>query len=115
MTEGREFKAFNSKDGLGLRLLQKAGFEVVFLTGRSSPIVARRAAELGIGEVFQGAGDKLEIFNRLLEQKSLMPHETAYAGDDLPDLPVLRRVGLAMTAADAGSRGQGGGGLRFSQ
>ncbi|MFH1135168.1 MAG: HAD hydrolase family protein [Pseudomonadota bacterium] len=98
---GREMKAFNSKDGLGIRMLQKAGFEVAFLTGRSSHLVDRRAAELGVGTVIQGAADKLAVFEKLLAAKSLRPFEAAYAGDDLPDLPVLRRVGLALAPADA--------------
>ena len=109
MTDGRitydnaggETKSFDVKDGHGLKLLQRAGIKIGIITGRQSAVVARRAEELGIELVYQGAKDKLVPFNEILKKLALSPEEVAYVGDDVVDLPVMRRVGFAATVADA--------------
>lgn len=109
MTDGRitydsngvESKSFDVKDGHGLKLLQRAGIEVGIITGRQSAVVTRRAEELGIELVYQGAKDKLVPFNEILELRGLSPEQVAYVGDDVIDLPVMRRVGFSATVADA--------------
>ena len=98
---GGETKAFDVKDGHGLKLLQRAGIRVGIITGRQSAVVDRRAAELGIELVYQGAKDKLAPFLEILQQTGLAAEQVAYVGDDFPDLPVLKRVGFAATVADA--------------
>ena len=98
---GNELKAFDVKDGHGLKLLQRSGIRVGIITGRQSPVVDRRALELGIDLVYQGAKDKLVPFREVLHKTGLSAEQIAYVGDDLPDLPVLRRVGFAATVADA--------------
>ncbi|MDT8441267.1 MAG: HAD-IIIA family hydrolase [Desulfuromonadales bacterium] len=99
--QGNELKAFNVKDGHGLKLLQRAGIRVGIITGRQSQVVARRAEELGIDLLYQGAKDKRLPFAEILERLDLQPEEVAYVGDDLIDLPILRRVGFAAAVADA--------------
>lgn len=99
--DGGEAKAFDVKDGHGLKLIQRAGIRVGIITGRQSDIVARRAAELGIEIVYQGAKDKMQPFREILQKLELQPSEVAYVGDDLVDLPILRQVGFAVTVADA--------------
>lgn len=109
MTDGRiifdsngvESKFFNVKDGHGIKMLQRAGIRVGIITGRQSAVVDRRAQELGIELVYQGAKDKLVPFLEILQKTGLTAEQIAYLGDDLPDLPVLRRVGFAATVADA--------------
>lgn len=109
MTDGRiiyddrggETKAFDVKDGHGIKLLQRAGIRVGIITGRQSPVVDRRAAELGIDLVYQGAKDKLVPFREVLHQTGLDCAAVAYVGDDLVDLPILRQVGFAATVSDA--------------
>jgi 3-deoxy-D-manno-octulosonate 8-phosphate phosphatase (KDO 8-P phosphatase) len=101
LNDGGEAKAFDVKDGHGLKLIQRAGIRVGIITGRQSDIVARRAAELGIEIVFQGAKDKMQPFRDILQKLGLEPSEVAYVGDDLVDLPVLRQVGFSVTVADA--------------
>ena len=99
--EGRETKSFNSKDGHGIKLFMGAGLQVALITARSSKIVSNRAAELGIATVYQGATDKLSVFLKILKDLSLDPAETAYMGDDVIDLPVLKRAGLSVAPSDA--------------
>ena len=99
--DGSETKAFDVKDGHGLKLLQRAGIRVGIITGRQSEIVSRRAAELGIELVYQGAKDKSLPFNEIMQKLDLSPEEIAYVGDDIIDLPVMRKVGFAATVADA--------------
>lgn len=101
--EGEELKAFNIKDGLGIKLLQRAGLEVAIITGRQSEIVARRARELGITRVIQGREDKREALQELCSSEGFTLAEVAYMGDDLPDLGAIAASGLGMTVAD-GSR-----------
>ncbi len=100
-SEGGETKSFDVKDGHGLKLLQRAGIRVGIITGRQSVIVARRAEELGIELVYQGVKDKSLPFNEILQKLALVPEEIAYVGDDVVDLPIMRKVGFAATVADA--------------
>jgi 3-deoxy-D-manno-octulosonate 8-phosphate phosphatase (KDO 8-P phosphatase) len=100
-SDGSELKTFHVRDGSGLKLWEQAGHRAAIITGRSSPIVARRAAELGIANVVQGANDKLAAFRTVLAECRLGPEQVCYIGDDLPDLPVLRSSGLAVAVADA--------------
>ena len=98
---GGEMKAFSTRDGLGMRLLADNGITLALITARQSDIVARRATNLGIEHVYQGRNDKLDAFTHLLEATGLDEAQACYAGDDWLDIPVLARVGLAVTVADA--------------
>ena len=98
---GVEVKKFHVRDGSGLKIWQHAGKRAAVISGRTSPVVEVRAAELGISPVFQGAGDKLPAFGQLLLDGNLTPEQVCFIGDDVPDLPVLRRCGLAVAVADA--------------
>jgi 3-deoxy-D-manno-octulosonate 8-phosphate phosphatase (KDO 8-P phosphatase) len=100
-TSGEEIKAFHVRDGHGLKLLQATGVEVAIITARSSPIVERRAAELGIGHLYQGAENKRTVVDELLAKLGIQPRDAAYMGDDVVDLPAMRRCGLALTVPDA--------------
>lgn len=101
--EGEELKAFNIKDGLGIKLLQRSGIKVAIITGRQSEIVARRARELDIFAVLQGREDKHQALLELCQSEELTVEDCAYMGDDLPDLTAITAAGLGMTVAD-GSR-----------
>ena len=109
MTDGRivfdangvETKFFNVKDGHGIKMLQRGGVEVAIISGRESQVVTNRAAELGIDRVFQRCLDKLTPYRSLLAATGLTDEEVAFVGDDVIDLPVLRRVGFAAAPADA--------------
>ncbi|SJZ47272.1 KdsC family phosphatase [Selenihalanaerobacter shriftii] len=98
--DGQEMKFFHVQDGKGIKLAQEAGIEVAIITGRESEAVTRRAKELAITEVHQGIKDKVATFNQLLSKYDLDSEEVAYIGDDLNDLLLLRRVGLALTVAN---------------
>ena len=98
---GHELKGFNSLDGHGLKMLAASGVMLAILTGRTSRCVAHRAANLGITLVQQGVEDKLEGFVTMLAELGLDPAETAYMGDDVVDLPVLRRCGLSLAVPEA--------------
>ncbi len=98
---GGEWKAFDVKDGQRLVMAREAGFRIVFLTGRTSGAVTRRAEELSVDRVFQGAGDKGMVLRRLLEEENLGEEEVAYLGDDLADLPAMRAAGFAGAVSDA--------------
>jgi len=100
-SNGTESKFFNVKDGHGIKLLQRAGIEVGIISGRSSRVVANRAEELGIGRVFQGSLDKLTVYRHVLADTGLTDDRVAFMGDDIIDIPVLRRVGFAAAPADA--------------
>jgi 3-deoxy-D-manno-octulosonate 8-phosphate phosphatase (KDO 8-P phosphatase) len=100
-TAGGEVKSFDVKDGHGLKLLQRAGFRVGIITGRNSNIVQRRAEELGIEILYQGAKKKLVPYEEILRETGLRDEQVAYMGDDLVDLPILQRVGFSATVADA--------------
>lgn len=98
---GRELKAFNIRDGLGIKLLQRDGIDVAIITGRQSPMVTRRATELGISQVIQGREDKLSALESLCADNKVTLTECAYMGDDLPDLAAIRAAGLGLTVSDA--------------
>jgi 3-deoxy-D-manno-octulosonate 8-phosphate phosphatase (KDO 8-P phosphatase) len=100
-SSGEESKSFNTQDGFGLRLLQEAGIEAGLITARSSEAVGRRARELRLSYVYQGAGNKLEAFQEILRVSACRPFEIAYMGDDWLDLGLLSRVGLALAPANA--------------
>ncbi len=95
-----ETKTFHSRDGLGIRFAHEAGLKTGILTGRSSPAVEYRAKELGIHFVQEEALDKLAPYEKILRAASLRDEEICYIGDDVVDLPVLKRVGLAVGVAD---------------
>lgn len=97
---GEEMKAFNIQDGLGIKLLQQGNVQVGIITGRVSALLQRRADELGISPVVQGREDKLTALNELLQTMDISLDEIAFMGDDLPDLAVIRRVGLGITPAN---------------
>lgn len=99
--QGNELKAFDVKDGHGLKMLQRTGIQVGIITGRSSLVVSRRAQELGINILYQGAKIKLDPYLEILAQTGLQDAQIAYVGDDLVDLPILRRVGFSATVPDA--------------
>jgi len=98
---GREVKFFNTKDGYGIVKAQKEGIKVAVVSGRYSWQVEKRCRELGIEEVRQGVSDKLSLYEELKEKFGLKDEEVAAMGDDLPDLPVLERVGVSGAPADA--------------
>jgi len=99
--EGEAFKAFNILDGHGVKMLQAAGVAAAILSGRKSEAVAHRARELSIAHVVQGAGDKVAAFEKLSGALGVAPSACAFVGDDLPDLEVMRRCGLAVAVAGA--------------
>jgi YrbI family 3-deoxy-D-manno-octulosonate 8-phosphate phosphatase len=99
--QGIETKHFHIRDGLGIRLWQRSGGRFGLITGRSSHVVRMRAVELEIDLVRQGVDDKLAVALALLSECDLKPEQVAYIGDDLPDLPVVRHVGLGIAVADA--------------
>jgi 3-deoxy-D-manno-octulosonate 8-phosphate phosphatase (KDO 8-P phosphatase) len=98
---GREYKVFNVKDGHGIKMLRDGGVEVAVISGRESKSVALRMASLGIKYVYQGQDDKRLAFNELCATLPINPKHVAYVGDDLPDLRLFSRVGLAIAVADA--------------
>ena len=98
---GEAFKAFNILDGHGVKMLQGAGVAAAILSGRSSEAVAVRARELGIAHVLQGISDKIAAFERLLAELRMEASACAFVGDDLPDLEVMKRCGLAVAVANA--------------
>jgi YrbI family 3-deoxy-D-manno-octulosonate 8-phosphate phosphatase len=99
--QGIESKQFHIRDGVGIRVWQRAGYKFGLITGRSSHIVKIRAAELGVEIVRQTAEDKLPVAQEILATLGLEPRQTCYVGDDLPDLPLMRFVGLGVAVADA--------------
>jgi 3-deoxy-D-manno-octulosonate 8-phosphate phosphatase (KDO 8-P phosphatase) len=99
--DGQEYKAFNSLDGHGLKMLQSTGVEIAIITGRSSSVVAHRARNLGIAHLYQGVDNKLAAFQILLAKLQLEPEHTAYMGDDVIDLPIMIRCGLAIAVPAA--------------
>jgi len=99
--QGQEFKAFNSRDGHGIKMLRASGIDTGIITGRTSQIVLHRARNLGISHIYQGIEDKLTALHDLLQTSNLSIEQIAYMGDDVVDLPVLNRCGLAITVPDA--------------
>ena len=98
---GEELKAFNVRDGYGIRCALTSGIEVAIITGRKAKLVEDRCKTLGITHLWQGQSDKLIAYRELLETLSLRPDEVAYVGDDLIDWPVMADVGLSVAVADA--------------
>ena len=98
--DGQQYKRLNSRDGHGLRMLQEAGIDVAIITGRTSKVVEDRASELGITQLYQGRREKLAAFEALCQDTGLAAVQTAFMGDDVIDLPPMRRAGLALTVAD---------------
>ncbi len=98
---GEEYKTFNSLDGHGIRMLLECGIEVAVITGRQSQIVDHRMRELGVRHVYQGNRDKLPALEKLLRDTNLEAAQVAYVGDDLPDLPIMRRAGFAIAVQNA--------------
>lgn len=99
--DGRELKFFDIKDGHGLKLLQRAGFQIAWLSGRASLVNRVRSEELGIDELVEDCKIKLPEFLRLVKDRGLAPEQAAFMGDDLIDLPPMRAAGLALATADA--------------
>lgn len=99
--QGEALKQFHVRDGHGIKRLRAAGVAVAVISGRSSPIVAARMAELGVDEVHQGQDDKLPVLQAMLARRGVASAECCYCGDDEPDLAPLRAVGLACAPADA--------------
>ncbi len=100
---GEETKAFHSLDGHGIKMLMCSGVSVGVITGRKSEIVAKRATDLGIEILYQGREDKLDVLQEISSDLSIDVQNICYAGDDLPDLPVIRAVGLSFTVPGAHS------------
>jgi len=96
-----EVKSFSAHDGMGISLARLAGLKIGFVTKRNSQVVAIRAKDLKIDHVYQGQSNKLEAFQQILLDEQCTPEEVAYVGDDIIDLPVLRKVGLAIATANA--------------
>jgi 3-deoxy-D-manno-octulosonate 8-phosphate phosphatase (KDO 8-P phosphatase) len=97
----RELKQFHVRDGSGLKIWQYLGKKSALITGRKSPIVDVRAAEVGIETVYQGNPDKMPAYRQLLKENGLWPEQVCYVGDDVPDLPVMWHCGLAVAVANA--------------
>lgn len=95
-----EMKVFNAKDGQGLSLAHTMGIQTGFITGRRSPAVAKRAAELKVTFVYLGQAKKTTAFDECMQKAGVTEDEVAYMGDDLPDIPLARRAGLAVSVAD---------------
>ncbi len=99
--EGNEYKSFHARDGHGIKLLRQTGVEVAVISGRKSNSVALRMKSLGIEHVYQGHENKVAAFNELIELMGIRPDQAAHVGDDLLDLPIMIRVGLAIAVNDA--------------
>ncbi len=98
---GQQLKRFHVRDGAGLVMWRRLNRQVAIITGKESQVVQHRAEELGITQVYQNVTNKLEVYGDLLEQLGLQDAQVAYVGDDLPDLPVMRRCGCPIAVADA--------------
>ena len=99
--DGQEYKAFNSRDGHGFKMLHNNGIQTAIITGRTSRVVEHRATNLGIDIIYQGQHDKASALADMLEKTGLSPEEVAYVGDDVVDIPVMSQVGLAIAVNDA--------------
>lgn len=93
--DGQEYKAFNSKDGHGMKMLQHSGVKIAIITGRTSKVVTHRMANLNVDIIYQGQADKKPAYEEILREHNVTPEQVAYVGDDVVDLPVMIRVGLA--------------------
>lgn len=99
--KGRELKSFNVKDGHGIKLLQRMGIEVGFISGRFSEATLRRAEELSISKVYVGVKNKVSILDKILNDLGISLDEVAYIGDDLVDIPIMKRVGFPIAVSDS--------------
>jgi 3-deoxy-D-manno-octulosonate 8-phosphate phosphatase (KDO 8-P phosphatase) len=99
--DGQEYKAFHSRDGHGMKMLQTSGVVIGIITGRTSEVVSLRMQSLGIEHVYQGKLKKLPAYEELRDKLELDNEQIAYVGDDVVDLPIMRRVGLAIAVRDA--------------
>lgn len=99
--DGQEIKAFHSRDGHGMKMLRQTGVEIGIITGRTSRVVNHRMESLGIRHVYQGRLEKLPAYLSLIADLGLRDEEVAYVGDDVVDLPIMLRVGLAIAVQDA--------------
>ncbi|MBV2122052.1 MAG: 3-deoxy-manno-octulosonate-8-phosphatase KdsC [Candidatus Thiodiazotropha sp. (ex Ctena orbiculata)] len=99
--DGQEYKAFHSRDGHGMKMLQYTGVVIGIITGRTSEVVRLRMESLGIEYVYQGKLEKLPAYEELKQKLGLSDEQVAYVGDDVVDLPIMRRVGLAIAVQDA--------------
>ena len=99
--DGVETKAFNTQDGFGVRALIDAGVDVAVISGRQSGAVERRMTELGVKNVMQGCKDKIAALEQLADSLGISAAQCAYVGDDVPDLPLLRKVGFSVAVANA--------------
>lgn len=94
---GEEMKAFSTLDGHGIKMLRKSGIDVGIITGRTSALLSKRASDLGIELLYQGREDKHNVLQEIIQQQQIDPGAIAFAGDDFPDLPVLKAVGLSFS------------------
>ena len=101
LADGDEQKTFHARDGQGIKLCERAGLQTGIISGRASGRVERRARELGMTYVRENEKDKIKAFEEMLAKANVSADECAFIGDDLPDIPVMRRVGLAVAVADA--------------
>ena len=99
-----ETKVFNVKDGFGLKLVMQAGIKVGLVTGRTSNALHRRCLDLGIAYLYDGVQHKARLLDEIVAETGISSDNTAFVGDDLPDLPIMRRVGLSIAVADAHER-----------
>jgi len=99
--DGEELKAFHTKDGFGLKAIMQQGIEVAIITGRQSNIVENRMTALGVKHIYQGKDDKLSVYKTLIAKLGLEPEQTAYIGDDVVDIPVMKIAGLGIAVNDA--------------
>jgi len=99
--DGQEYKAFNSLDGHGMKMLQRTGVEIGIITGRTSKVVSMRMDSLNVQHVYQGQLEKLPAYQTLKKDLGLEDDQIAYVGDDVVDLPIMRQVGLAIAVQDA--------------
>ena len=99
--DGQEYKAFNSRDGHGIKMLHRNGVATGIITGRTSEVVKHRVRDLDIKYVHQGCKEKLPVFRKLIGELGLQPDQTAYVGDDVVDLPIMLEVGLAIAVQNA--------------
>ena len=98
--DGQEYKRFHARDGLGLRMLSNTGIELAIITGRTSVVVEKRAAEIGVNHLFQGRREKRPALEHLLKKTGYGLEQVAYMGDDVVDLSVMTMVGFALSVAD---------------
>jgi len=98
---GSEIKVFNVKDGLGMRLLMEAGIHLGIVTGRRSNALYGRCKDLGINLIYDGVGNKIDVLDELLDQTGVSAEEVAFIGDDLPDLALMKIIGLSIAVGDA--------------